>query len=191
MSEPRLVVVRHGDTEWSETKRHTSHTDLPLLPSGVERARALAPVLAGFEFARVLSSPLQRAVQTAELAGFGDRIELTPALTEWDYGEYEGLTTPQIREIDPSWNLWLQGCPGGETPAEVSARVEVVIADAVTADGDVLMFAHGHILRALAGDWIKFGVAGGERLFLSPATLSILGHEHGIRVLERWNAPAG
>ncbi len=190
MTEPRLVVVRHGATEWSENGRHTSHTDLPLLDSGVERARTLAPVLARFQFARVLSSPLQRAVATAELAGFGDRIELTPDLTEWDYGDYEGLTTPQIHEIHPDWNLWRDGCPGGESPADVTLRVDRVIADAITADGDVLMFAHGHVLRSLSARWIGESVAGGERLALFPATISILGHEHATRVLERWNAPA-
>jgi probable phosphoglycerate mutase len=185
-----LVVVRHGATEWSENGRHTSRTDLPLLPSGIERARTLAPVLARFSFERVLSSPLQRAVKTAELAGFGDRIELTPDLTEWDYGDYEGLTSPQIHETDPDWNLWRDGCPGGESPVDVSLRADRVIADAVTADGDVLMFAHGHILRSLSARWLGFEVAGGERLLLSPATISILGHEHATRVLERWNAPA-
>jgi probable phosphoglycerate mutase len=189
VSEPRLVLVRHGDTEWSQNGRHTSHTDLPLLPSGVERARLLAPLLAECSFARVLSSPLQRARATAEAAGFGDRLELTPELTEWDYGEYEGLTSPEIRETDPDWSLWRDGCPGGESPADVSARVDRLIDQAVTSRGDVLMFAHGHILRSVAARWAGFDVAAGERLLLQPATLSILGHEHDTRVIERWNAP--
>lgn len=186
--EPRLVLVRHGDTEWSQNGRHTSRTDLPLLQPGVEHARELRPVLAAMSFARVLCSPLQRARQTAELAGFGDRLELTPDLTEWDYGEYEGLTSPQIRERDPSWNLWTDGCPGGESPADVASRVDRLIADAVGAGGDVLMFAHGHILRSVAARWMGLQVAVGEHLALMPATVSVLGHEHATRVIERWNA---
>lgn len=189
MSEPRLVVVRHGDTEWSQNGRHTSRTDLPLLPSGVERARSLSPVLNEFDFARVLSSPLQRARSTAEAAGYGDRAQLTAELVEWDYGDYEGLTTPQIRERDPDWNLWTDGCPGGESPADVSSRVDRVIADAVKSGGDVLMFAHGHILRSVAVRWVSFEIAAGERFALMPATISVLGHEHETRVIERWNVP--
>ena len=149
MSEPRLVLVRHGDTEWSQNGRHTSRTDLPLLPSGIDRARALAPVLATYRFARVLSSPLQRALETARLAGFGDRVQIVADLTEWSYGDYEGLTSEAIWERDPGWRLWVDGAPGGETPYEVAARAERVIDDAMTADGDVLIFAHGHILRVL------------------------------------------
>jgi probable phosphoglycerate mutase len=188
-TEPRLVLVRHGDTEWSENGRHTSRTDLPLLTSGVEHARSLAPLLADYEFTRVLASPLQRARQTAELAGFGDRVQTLPDLTEWDYGDYEGLTSPQIHDRDPHWNLWRDGCPRGESPEEVRVRVDRVIADLVTGGGDVLLFAHGHILRSLAARWIGVDVAGGERLALSPATISILGHEHATRVIERWNTP--
>ncbi len=190
MAEPRLILVRHGDTEWTESGQHTSHTDLPLLPSGVQHARALAPSLARHEFARVLSSPLQRALETAKLTGFGDRVEVMPELTEWDYGDYEGLTSAQIHETDPDWDLWHGGCPGGESPAEVTMRVDRVIADAVATAGDVLMFAHGHILRSVAARWIGLGVSGGERLYLSPATLSVLGHEHETRVIECWNLGA-
>jgi broad specificity phosphatase PhoE len=188
MGEPRLVLVRHGDTEWSENGRHTSRTDLPLLPSGIDRARALAPVLAKIEFARVLASPLQRAQETARLAGFEDRVETDADLTEWSYGDYEGLTSEMIWKRDPDWKLWVDGAPGGETPYEVAARAERVIDSAVVADGDVLMFAHGHILRVLAACWI------GERPFigsvfkLDPATVSVLGHEHDYRVIERWNS---
>jgi probable phosphoglycerate mutase len=187
--EPRLVLVRHGDTEWSENGRHTSRTDLPLLPSGVERARSLAPVLAEFDFARVLSSPLQRARHTAELAGLADRLEIVPDLTEWDYGEYEGLTSPAIWAERPDWKLWADGAPGGESPEQVAARADRVIADAVTAGGDVLMFAHGHILRVVVARWIFERAFVGAAFKLSPATLSILGHEHGYRVIERWNSP--
>lgn len=190
MSEPRLVLVRHGATEWSENGRHTSRTDLPLLPSGVERARSLKPVLQAFEFTRVLSSPLQRAQRTAQLAGFGDRVEITHDLTEWDYGAYEGLTSEAIWKDNPDWKLWTDGAPGGETPDQVAARADRVIADAVRAEGDVLMFAHGHILRVLGARWVREPPAVGALLKLDPATLSILGHEHDLRVIDRWNAPA-
>ncbi|MCL2420017.1 MAG: histidine phosphatase family protein [Conexibacteraceae bacterium] len=191
MSEPRLVLVRHGDTEWSQNGRHTSRTDLPLLPSGVARARTLAPVLSGFTFARVLSSPLQRALETARLAGFEDRVEVVPDLTEWSYGAYEGLTSDMIWDKNPGWKLWTDGAPGGETPDEVAGRADRVIADAVSSDGDVLLFAHGHILRVLGARWIGRPPAEGALLKLDPATLSILGHEHDLRVIERWNGPAG
>jgi broad specificity phosphatase PhoE len=190
MSEPQLVLVRHGDTEWSRNGRHTSTTDLPLLPSGVERARRLRPALSEFSFARVLCSPLQRARSTAEAAGYGDRVEITPDLTEWNYGEYEGLTSPEIRERDPNWLLWTDGCPGGESPADVSARVDSLIAEAVGSHGDVLMFAHGHILRSVGARWSAFAVSAGERFLLSPATISVLGHEHETRVTDTWNARA-
>ena len=190
MSEPQLVLVRHGDTEWSQNGRHTSHTDLPLLESGVERARRLRPLLAEFSFARVLCSPLRRARSTAEAAGYGDRLEITPDLTEWDYGDYEGLTSPQIHEQNPGWRLWTDGCPGGESPGDVTVRVDRLIAGAVSSDGDVLLFAHGHILRSVGARWGGFAVSAGERLLLNPATLSVLGHEHETRVLARWNAPA-
>lgn len=190
MSEPRLVLVRHGDTEWSENGRHTSRTDLPLLPSGVERARALAPVLARFRFARVLSSPLQRARHTAELAGFAERLEITEALTEWDYGEYEGLTSEAIWREHPDWKLWTDGAPGGESPEQVAERADRLIADAVRADGDVLMFAHGHILRVVVARWIGERPFVGALFKLNPATISILGHEHDYRVVDSWNATA-
>lgn len=190
MTEPRLILVRHGDTEWSQNGRHTSRTDLPLLPSGIERARSLRPVLAELELARVLSSPLRRALETADLAGFRDRVEITHDLTEWDYGEFEGLTTDEIRKDHPGWTLWADGAPAGESPEEVAARADRLIAEAVQADGDVLMFAHGHILRVLAARWIGERPAVGACFKLNPATISILGHEHDVRVVDRWNAPA-
>lgn len=188
--EPRLALVRHGATEWSQDGRHTGRTDLPLLESGSERARALGPALAGFQFARVLSSPLRRARQTAELAGFGARLEVAPGLAEWDYGDYEGLTSDQIWKERPGWRLWTDGAPGGESPEQVAARADRLIADAVQAGGDVLLFAHGHILRMLAARWIGERPFAGALFKLDPATISILGHEHDLRVVERWNAPA-
>ncbi len=190
-TEPRLVLVRHGATEWSENLRHTSRTDLPLLDSGAVRARGLAPVLGAMRFARVLSSPLRRALQTAELAGFAGRLEVVPALTEWDYGDYEGRTSAEIWAERPSWNLWLDGAPGGESPAQVAVRADAVIAEAVRSSGDVLIFAHGHILRVIAARWAGGEAALEARLKLDPATISMLGHEHANRVIERWNGPAG
>jgi broad specificity phosphatase PhoE len=190
VTEPRLILVRHGDTEWSQNGRHTSRTDLPLLASGIERARSLEPVLAELEFARVLSSPLRRARETAELAGFGDRMEITDNLTEWDYGEFEGLTSNEIWQDHPDWTLWADGAPSGESPEQVAARADHLIAEAVQADGDVLMFAHGHILRVVVARWIGERPAVGARFKLDPATISILGHEHDVRVADRWNAPA-
>jgi len=185
MTEPPLVVVRHGATEWSENGRHTGSTDLPLLPSGRERARALARVLDPGDFDRVLCSPMLRARETCELAGFGDRMEIVEQLHEWDYGDYEGLTTPEIRERDPGWNMWRDGCPGGESPADVAARVDEVLS--MLGGVPVIAFAHGHLLRVLAARWIGLEAADGARLVLAPGAIGRLGHEHERRVLERWN----
>lgn len=187
--EPRIVVVRHGATEWSENGRHTSRTDLPLLESGEARARALGSVLDPADYGLVLCSPLRRARQTAALAGFAvERTEICDDLHEWDYGEYEGLTSEEIHERRPGWLLWRDGCPGGESPGQVAARVDRVIARAVAAGGDVIAFAHGHVLRVLGARWCGLGPEGGNLLLLSPATLSRLGHEHGVRVIECWNS---
>lgn len=188
MAEPSIVLVRHGDTEWSRTHRHTSDTDLPLLPEGAERARGLASVLGGHDFALVLSSPLRRARETGELTGFGDRMEICDELTEWRYGEFEGLTTAQILERRPGWSLWDDGAPGGESPAAVAARAQQVIDRAMAADGDTLLFAHGHILRVLTACWVGKGPEFGALVYLAPATISRLGHEHERRVIDRWNA---
>jgi probable phosphoglycerate mutase len=189
-TEPGLYTVRHGDTEWSQNGRHTSTTDLPLLGVGEDAARRLGPVLASLPLTRVLCSPRTRARETCLLAGFGeDRIENCEDLVEWDYGDYEGLTSAEIREQRPDWDLWRDGCPGGESPAEVSARADRVVALAAGSAGDVIAFAHGHILRVVAARWAGFAVTGGERLLLAPATVSKLGHEHATRVIEIWNAP--
>jgi probable phosphoglycerate mutase len=188
-SEPRIFAVRHGKTEWSENGQHTSRTDLPLLPAGVERAKSLARTLHPDDFELVLSSPLLRARQTAELAGFAvERTEICDDLHEWDYGDYEGLTSPQIHELDPGWSLWTDGAPGGESPAQVAARADRVIERAVKASGDVIVFAHGHILRVLGARWIGLGADSGRLLMLDPATISRLGHEHGLRAIQGWNA---
>ncbi len=185
MTEAPLVVVRHGATEWSENDRHTGRTDLPLLPAGREQARALARALDPGDFDRVICSPLQRAKETCELAGFGDRMEILEELREWDYGDYEGLTSREIHEQNPDWDMWRDGCPGGESPGDVAARVDRVLSqlDATR----VVAFAHGHVLRVLAARWIGLEAADGARVVLSPAAIGRLGHEHERRVIDRWN----
>lgn len=185
-----IWLVRHGATEWSQNGRHTGSTDLPLLPEGRDRAVTLAPVLAQHEFSLVLASPLQRARETAALAGFADPV-LDDDLREWDYGDYEGLTSPQIHETDPEWFLWRDGCPGGETPAQVIERCDRVIAELVThaetGGGDAIVFAHGHILRALGARWAEQPLETGARLMLSTAAASSLGYEHSTRAIRFWN----
>jgi broad specificity phosphatase PhoE len=182
-----VYIVRHGATEWSVSGQHTSRTDLPLLESGEEQARAVGGKLAGHRFGLVLCSPLLRARETCRLAGFGDRAEITDDLREWDYGEYEGLTTPQIREQNAGWNLWRDGCPGGEAPEQIGARVDRVVARLREADGDALVFAHGHVLRVLTARWLEMEVAAGARFRLEAGSLGILGHERETSVLEGWS----
>jgi probable phosphoglycerate mutase len=188
MGELTLTLVRHGQTEWSENGRHTSVTDLALLPEGRQRAERLRGLLDPAAFTLALSSPRIRALETARLAGFADAdLTVTEDLAEWSYGDYEGLTTAEILAERPGWDIWHDGCVGGESPEAVSARVDRVIARAAVAGGAVIMFAHGHILRALAARWLEESVAFGERLVLSPATVSRLGTEHSVRALESWN----
>jgi probable phosphoglycerate mutase len=183
----RIVLVRHGETEWSASGQHTSRTDLPLIEAGREQARALARPLRGRTFAGVLSSPLKRALETCRLTGFGDVVELREELHEWDYGAYEGLTTPQIKDGRPDWDLWRDGCPDGESPDQVCARADRLLASLAKVDGEVLMFAHGHILRVLSARWVDMPVAAGRRLLLNAGALCVLGHERETRALERWN----
>jgi broad specificity phosphatase PhoE len=184
----RLVVVRHGETEWSASLRHTGRTDIPLAPEGRERARELASELAGEEFDRVFCSPLRRARETCELAGFGARAELLDDLREWDYGEYEGLTTVEIRSALPGWWLWRDGCPGGETAVQVGERADLALAE-MTRDGDesIIAFAHGHLLRVLASRWIEQAPETGARLQLRPGALGVFGWERETRTLAHWN----
>ena len=182
-----IVLVRHGETEWSASGRHTSRTDVPLTEAGREAAQRLGRRLAGREFALVLSSPRSRARDTAAEAGFGDAMEVTDDLAEWDYGGYEGLTTPEIRVDRPGWLLWHDGVPGGETAAQVTARADRVIERALAADGDVALFAHGHVLRVIGARWLGLPAQRGGSLALDTASLSELGHEHENRVLRRWN----
>ncbi len=182
-----LWLVRHGPTEWSEDGRHTSTTDLPLLPEGEEKARALRSRLADLEVAQVLCSPRLRARRTAELAGFAD-AEVDEDLVEWTYGDYEGVTTPQIRETVPGWTVWSHPSPGGETAEEVGARLDRVVARAQGVDGRTLVFGHGHALRVLAARWLGLAVTDGRLLKLDTATVSALGHERESPVVLRWNA---
>jgi broad specificity phosphatase PhoE len=189
MGKNRTVIVRHGETEWSASGQHTSHTDLPLTEAGRTRAAALAVALRGGDYALVLCSPLRRARETCELAGFDERAVICEELREWDYGEYEGLTTPEIRAQRPDWNLWRDGCPQGEQPEQVAARADRVIERARDADGDVLAFAHGHILRVLTARWIEAEAAAGSRFALGAGAVGVLGYERETPVLQRWNAP--
>ena len=182
-----IVLVRHGETEWSLSGRHTSRTDLPLTEEGRRRAARLRDPLADRAFALVLSSPLKRALETCELAGLGHAAVLSDDLREWNYGEYEGLTTPEIREQRPDWNLWRDGCPGGETPAQVKARADRALAQLRDVGGDAIAFAHGHILRVLSGRWIEMEAAAGARLALSPGTICVLGFERETELIRLWN----
>jgi broad specificity phosphatase PhoE len=187
-----VVLIRHGQTEWSRDGRHTGRSDIPLTEHGREQAESLRSALEDREPALVLVSPLSRALDTCALAGFGDRAETDPDLVEWDYGDYEGLTSPQIRERRPDWSLWRDGCPGGETPAEVGARADRALTRLRGLDGEALVFSHGHFLRVLASRWVGLEPAAGAKLGLDVATLCVLGHEHEVDpVIRVWNAPLG
>ena len=186
-NEPLIYVVRHGQTEWSVNGRHTGRTDIPLTTTGEEQARAAGAVLAGVEFTEVWTSPLSRARHTCALAGLGDAAEVVEDLREWDYGDYEGITTATIRETVPGWTIWSGPWPGGEEPEEVAARADRVIARALASTGPVAVFAHGHILRVLAARWCELDPREGRRFLLDPAPVSILGWEHSMRAVARWN----
>jgi probable phosphoglycerate mutase len=187
VSAPTVYLVRHGQTEWSASGKHTSVTDVPLTDAGRAAAAELRPVFAGIELALVLVSPRTRARQTAELAGLGDCAEIDENLVEFAYGEYEGRTTPEIRESDPGWNLWEDGAPGGETAAEVGRRADRVIERALAAGGDVALFAHGHVLRVIGARWIEQPPTLGGRLALDTGALCRLGFEREVRVIWAWN----
>ncbi|HWX75784.1 MAG TPA: histidine phosphatase family protein [Solirubrobacteraceae bacterium] len=185
-----VVLVRHAETEWSLNGRHTGLTDLPLTERGRARAAELAPALARFSFALVLTSPSRRARETAELCGLGERASVRDDLHEWDYGDYEGLTTPQIHVERPDWNLWRDGCPGGEAPAQVGARADRVIAELRASGAEAAVFSHGHMLRVLGARWIGLEPAGGAHLKLSTAAVSVLGYERDAATLNRWGCAA-
>lgn len=188
-AQPSAVLVRHAETEWTISGRHTGRTDLPLTDRGREAARALAPLLAGRELELVLVSPSLRARETCELCGLGDRARVCEDLLEWDYGDYEGLTSAEVRERRPDWDLWRDGCPGGESPADVGARADRVIAQ-LRGVTHAALFSHGHLLRVLGARWIELEPAGGAHLGLSTGAVCELGHEHGTPILAGWNRTA-
>jgi probable phosphoglycerate mutase len=184
-----LWLVRHGETEWSLNGKHTSRTDLPLTEHGRQRARELGEYLAGTKFAAVLRSPMARARETCEIAGFGDVAVVDEGLREWDYGVYEGKTTKEIQAEIPGWSVWKDAIVGGETVEEVGVRADGVIARATTlgGDGKVALFAHAHILRILAARWVGLEARGGELFALGTGSMSVLGWERETRVVSRWN----
>lgn len=182
-----IVLVRHAETEWSRDGRHTGRTDIPLTDHGRAAARTLAQRLRSWRFALVLVSPLRRARETCELSGLAAQAQARAELFEWDYGEYEGLTTAQIQEERPGWSLWRDGCPGGEDAADVGARADRVIAEVGTVEGPVAVFSHGHMLRVLGARWIALAAADGARLGLSTGAISVLGYERQTQILARWN----
>jgi broad specificity phosphatase PhoE len=190
MSRPELWLCRHGETEWSRDGRHTSHTDLPLTDDGVAQARGMAPLFDGLVFDLVLRSPLQRSAETATAVGFPDAMR-EPALAEWDYGDYEGVTTARIREDVPGWTVFTHPTPGGESAEQVAARADRVIARVLDEATDrALVFSHGHLLRVLAARWLDGPPALGQRLLLATGTVSVLGWEREVRAIRRWNIGA-
>jgi probable phosphoglycerate mutase len=184
-----VVLIRHGETEWSRTGRHTGRTDIPLTERGRREAQAVGAALRDRQFALVLTSPLERAAETCRLAGFGDRAVQRDELMEWDYGAYEGRKTVDIRQECPGWTLWRDGVPDGEKAAQVGARVDRMIAELRAVDGDALIFAHGHVLRVLAARWLGLEPEAGRLLALDPATISTLGYERETPVIRLWNQP--
>jgi probable phosphoglycerate mutase len=188
---PQLYLVRHGETEWSRSGQHTGKTDIPLTAHGEGQARALAPWLRKIPFTAVLTSPRQRARSTCALAGLGGKAEIEPDLAEWDYGEYEGLRSDEIRERRPGWTVFRDGCPNGETPAAITDRADRLIARLVAMTGNVALFSHGHFGAVLAARWLGLPVIEGQHLLLGPASLSILGNNPShpdVRVIALWNA---
>jgi broad specificity phosphatase PhoE len=181
-----LWLVRHGETDWTATGRHTSRTDVALTATGREQATSVGGVLAGRPFRVVLSSPMSRALDTCRLAGYGDRVETADDLKEWDYGDYEGRTTAEIREEHAGWTVWA-GSPGGESLDHAAARARRVIERATGAGGDAALFSHGHFLRILGATWMGLPPEGGRLLSLGTASLSILGYERETRVIRGWN----
>jgi broad specificity phosphatase PhoE len=187
---PRLFLARHGDTAWTDSRQHTGRTDLPLNERGEERARQIGERLRRFAFTRVFTSPLQRAAKTCALAGFGGVAVVDPDLVEWDYGRFEGRLTRDILKERPGWDLFRDGCPGGETPEDVAARADRFIARARDIDGDVLAFSSGHIIRMIAARWLGLPPAAGRFFFCRPASVGVLGFEHRCRdepIIGLWN----
>jgi probable phosphoglycerate mutase len=185
-----IWLIRHGETAWSLSGAHTGRTDIPLTEAGRSAAQAIGRKLGGRSFALVLTSPLERARETCRLAGYAAMARVDSCLREWDYGDYEGRTTAEIRTQRPDWNLWSDGVPNGETVEEVAARAEGVIARSVAVAGDVALFAHGHLLRILAARWLDLPPTDGRLYALGTASVSTLGYERDTRVLTRWNLSA-
>ncbi len=186
MTSGEIWLVRHGDTEWTGTGQHTSRTDVPLTERGRTQAEVLGRMLEGHDFAVVLSSPLSRALETCRLAGFGDVVQTDEDLREWDYGEYEGRTTADIRKERPGWNVWA-GSPGGESLDHAGTRARRALERAAGAGGDVALFSHGHFLRILGACWLGLAPEGGRFFLLSTSAVSVLGYERESRVFREWN----
>jgi probable phosphoglycerate mutase len=185
----QVFIVRHGETEWSLSGQHTGTTDIPLTEHGRQVARLLRPILAKESFALALTSPLQRARETCRLTGFGDVAKVEPDLVEWNYGRYEGLTPAQIHATAPGWLIFRDGCPGGEQPEEIGARVDRVIAKVRAVEGNVALFAHGHVFRVLAARWLGLPPSVGQHFLLDTATMTILSYYRNIPAIKQWNAP--
>lgn len=188
---PRLCLIRHGETEWSRAGRHTGKTDLPLTEHGAAMARSLRPYLATTPFALVLTSPMRRARDTCALAGLETHAQISADLSEWDYGEYEGRSSADIRKDAPDWNVFRDGCPGGETPGQVSDRADRLIAGALAVEGSIALFSHGQFGCALAARWIGLAILEGQHFALDPASVSVLGPKPGhphMPVIGQWNA---
>ena len=187
--EKKVYVIRHGETEWSLSGQHTGITDIPLTENGRKKAKLLQPLLMTQSFGLVLTSPLQRAKETCTLSGLGEQAEVEPNLMEWNYGDYEGLTSAQIHVTAPGWIVFNAGAPGGETPNDVAARADRVIARIRSVKGDVALFAHGHILRALVARWLDLPATAGRNFLLGTGTLNILSYYRGYPAIQTWNAP--
>ncbi len=183
----QLYFIRHGETAWSLTGQHTGRTDLPLLPQGEQAARQLADRLGRIEFSRVLTSPRLRARQTCRLAGLGAAAVIEPDLAEWDYGDFEGLRRAEILQRQPDWNIYRDGCPHGESPAAITARVDGLIYRLRGLDGNIAVFSHGHLGRVLVARWIGLPSAEAQRFVLGTASVSVLGFEHEAPVIVQWN----
>ena len=189
MATQEVFLIRHGETEWSLNGRHTGSSDIPLTEKGRQVARLWQPYAAARSFGLVLSSPLQRARETCELAGLAGQAQIEDDLREWNYGDYEGLTPQQIRAAQPKWQIFRDGCPGGESPDQVGARVDRVIARIRAVTGDVALFAHGHVLRVFGARWLGLPASAGSHFLLETATLCALSSYHGVPAVKRWNAP--
>ncbi len=189
-SRRRIVLIRHGQTEWSAKGQHTGKSDIALTDVGRAQAAALRPALSRYRFTRILTSPRLRAVDTCRLALPEQPTDVDPDLEEWDYGDYEGMTTAEIRETVPDWTVWTHVSPGGETVADVATRADAVLGRCDGSDGDVLLVAHGHLLRVLAARWLGLDATSGRLFLLDPATVSVLAHDRGVAVLASWNGPA-